>query len=79
MHQIKDRMTGVELRRTLTVYDYDNGTVEFTAKVVGHGVEACAAVAANPEELSQLIDHLIHVYNGYVDSGIADTTKYRLD
>jgi hypothetical protein len=76
MHQIKDRSTGIHLRRTLTVYDSDNGTMRFSAKAVGESVEACAVVEANAEEVSQLIDHLIYVYNGWVDAGVVDTTKY---
>ncbi|MER7208521.1 hypothetical protein ABT340_15730 [Streptosporangium sp. NPDC000239] len=76
MFTIKDYITGVRLNRTLTVHGYDNGTTTFTARVSGAAVEMVGTVAVNPEELSQLIDHLIGIYNRHVDNGLVATTKY---
>jgi arginyl-tRNA--protein-N-Asp/Glu arginylyltransferase len=75
MYQIKDRSTGVEVQKTLTFWGYkDSG--QFNVRAGGDTVTASVTVDISPSEVSQLIDQLIYVYNGWVDSGVVDTTKY---
>ncbi|MEU7830364.1 hypothetical protein [Nonomuraea sp. NPDC049129] len=78
MHTIRTQDTGVEVATALTVFGFSK-YVELVMRKTAPGITSVASVEVAPEELTQLIDFLIYTYNGWVDAGVVDTTKYRLD
>lgn len=72
----EDHSTGVQLHHVLATCDLADGTTEIAVRAAGAGLRAGASILLSPSDLARFIDHLIMVYNSYVDRDLVDTTRY---